>query len=72
MRLESNQLSKPFQAEYEGSIPFTRSIPTTKISLTIQYVASGADCVKSPQKLCALLSRAQIGRTDFPKLLKFR
>jgi hypothetical protein len=25
MRLETIQLPKPFQAEYEGSIPFTRS-----------------------------------------------
>jgi hypothetical protein len=32
MRLESIQPPKPFQAEYEGSIPFTRS---KAISMTL-------------------------------------
>jgi hypothetical protein len=32
MGFESIQPPKPFQAEYEGSIPFTRSIPSEKMA----------------------------------------
>jgi hypothetical protein len=64
--LESIQPPKPFQAEYEGSIPFTRStIYISQKSSVKQCVARTLDSVKDVRALWKTSIRAHVRAQKF-------